>query len=286
MSQEQTEAEVKKACGCVMDSLLISDAERFFIIQGTELGCRLDGRSGKDYRPVEVMTGILNHSAGSARVKLGGTSVVSCVTIEIGSPSFDCPNQGRLMIDVECSPTATPKFSGKSGSEIADSLKATLSSAFTSDCVPLDLLCIQPGKQCWVLYVDLLLLESDGNLLDAASLAVVAALRTLKLPSSLSRKIPNGNLSTEDVPLFVTVHKIGSTLVVDATREEEACSLSRVLVSVKADGTLTSLIKEGCGSLQVDTLLEMVEIGRTLGEEMHSALGTAIAQEGSLRSQS
>ncbi|VDL96216.1 unnamed protein product [Schistocephalus solidus] len=220
------------------------------------LGCRLDGRSEKDYRPVEVMTGILNHSAGSARVKLmasvfqGGTSVVSCVTIEIGSPSFDQPHQGRLIIDVEwqefnvASPTATPKFSGKSGSEIADSLKATLSSAFTPGCLPLELLCIQPGKQCWVLYVDLLLLESDGNLLDAASLAIVAAVRTLKLPSSLSSKIPDGNLSTKNVPLFVTVHKIGNAFVVDATREEEACSLSRCSRSSAFEIVVTFVLEE------------------------------------------
>ncbi|VDD83699.1 unnamed protein product [Mesocestoides corti] len=252
-----------------MDNILLSDAERFYIIQGTQLDCRLDGRLGKDFRPMELETGVLNHTAGSARVKIGSTIVIACVSIGVGTTSTNLPNEGRMEIDVECSPTATPKFSGKSGAEIADTLKATLSAAFTRNCLPLRLLCIQPGKQCWVLHTDLLLLESDGNLVDAASLAVVAALSTIKLPVSLSQKIAaeigdasdRGNLlPTKDLPTFITVHKIGNSYVVDANREEEACSLSRVLVAVRADGTITALIQEGCGSLQAESLMEMVKV--------------------------
>lgn len=54
------------------------------------------------------------------------------------------------------SPSATPKFSGKNGQEIADTLKATLTSAYTQECLPLELLSIQSGKQCWILHTDLL----------------------------------------------------------------------------------------------------------------------------------
>ncbi|VDN96655.1 unnamed protein product [Rodentolepis nana] len=251
-----------------MDSVLISDAERFYLIQGCQLGCRLDGRNQMDFRPIEVESGILNHTAGSARIKIGNTVVIACVSVEIGNTTVECPNEGRIEIDVECSPTATPKFSGKCGSDIADTLKANLFTAFAKDCLPLKFLCIQSGKQCWIIHVDVLLLESDGNLLDAASLSIVAALSTMKLPMSLAQKLAvekcgalnsDGiSLSTNNLPTFVTVHKIGESYIVDTNKEEEACSFSRVFVAVRCDGTITTIIKEGCGSQHVDSLINMV----------------------------
>ncbi|VUZ48615.1 unnamed protein product, partial [Hymenolepis diminuta] len=251
-----------------MDSVLISDAERFYLVQGCQLGCRLDGRRQIDFRPVELESGILNHTAGSARIKVGNTVVIACVSVEIGNTTLECPNEGRIEIDVECSPTATPKFSGKSGSDIAVTLKATLSTAFTKDCLPLKSLCIQSGKQCWIIHTDVLVLESDGNLLDAASLSILAALSTMKLPMSLAQKLaaekcealnPDGfSLCIKSLPTFVTVHKIGESYVVDTNKEEESCSFSRIFVAVRSDGTITTIIKEGCGSQRVDSLIKMV----------------------------
>ncbi|CDS40187.1 exosome complex exonuclease RRP42 [Echinococcus multilocularis] len=279
-----------------MDNTLISDAERFFIIQGAQLGCRLDGRKRSDFRPIEIETGILNHTAGSARVKIGSTIVIACVSIEIGAPSVDAPNEGRLEIDVECSPAATPRFSGKSGSDIADTLKATLSTAFTRECLPFKLLCIQPGKQCWIIHADVLLLEIAGNLLDATSLAIVAVLSTVKLPLSLAQKIATETgdtssggdfaLSIKNLSMFTTVHKIGNAYIVDADKEEEACSFARVFVAVRADGTITTIIKEGCGSLRIESVMDMIEIGQSMGKGLHAALASALQQERNMKSAS
>lgn len=41
----------------------------------------------------------------------------------------------------------------------------------------LDTLCIHPGKAAWVLYVDATCINYDGNVFDAALLAMVAALK-------------------------------------------------------------------------------------------------------------
>lgn len=56
-------------------------------------------------------------------------------------------------------------------------------------CVPflggsLDLksLCVLPGKTCWVVYVDALLLNDGGNVLDALSIAARAALALTRIP--------------------------------------------------------------------------------------------------------
>lgn len=43
-------------------------------------------------------------------------------------------------------------------------------------------LCMLPGKTCWVVYVDALLLNDGGNVLDALSIAVRAALALTRIP--------------------------------------------------------------------------------------------------------
>ena len=43
-------------------------------------------------------------------------------------------------------------------------------------------MCVVEKQQCWVLYVDVLILECGGNLYDAISICVKAALFNVKLP--------------------------------------------------------------------------------------------------------
>jgi exosome complex component RRP43 len=50
--------------------------------------------------------------------------------------------------------------------------------------LPLHTLCIKPGKAVWVLYADIICINYDGNVTDAAVLALVAALRNSKLGST------------------------------------------------------------------------------------------------------
>ena len=42
--------------------------------------------------------------------------------------------------------------------------------------LPLDTLCISPGRAVWCLYVDATCLNYDGNAFDAALVAIMAAL--------------------------------------------------------------------------------------------------------------
>jgi exosome complex component RRP43 len=56
---------------------------------------------------------------------------------------------------------------------------------YRSELVPLSRLLIEPAKAAWVLYVDVVCINHGGNILDAAVLAVVAALRNSAFVSSL-----------------------------------------------------------------------------------------------------
>ncbi|CAH8494469.1 unnamed protein product [Heterobilharzia americana] len=159
-----------------MDTVLLSDLERFYLVQGVEVGCRMDGRGPSEYRPLEIETNILSHASGSASIRIGETFIVCCVKMEVGKPSLTSLNEGRVEINVECYPTATHRCNEKGASELAERLKTTLQSVYKSELLDLTSLCIQRGRQCWIVYIDLLILEGAGNLLDASSLVIKAAL--------------------------------------------------------------------------------------------------------------
>lgn len=52
-----------------------------------------------------------------------------------------------------------------------------------TEVLPLNSLCIAKGKAVWVLYVDAICINYDGNAFDAALLAIVAALQNGKVAS-------------------------------------------------------------------------------------------------------
>lgn len=54
--------------------------------------------------------------------------------------------------------------------------------------------------------------------------------------------------------------QIGHRHVVDATLQEEACSLASVLVAINIKGTLTCMRKMGKGSLDPECIFEMIEV--------------------------
>ena len=107
-------------------------------------------------------------------------------------------------------------------------LKQPSTTIFLSSPHPLSLL-----GQCWILYVDVVVLECGGNLMDSVSIAVKAALFDTKIPRVRVRvdeetEVKDVELSDDphdcisldivNVPLVVTTSKIGYGHVVDATR--------------------------------------------------------------------
>ncbi|XP_021516861.1 exosome complex component RRP42 isoform X2 [Meriones unguiculatus] len=249
-----------------MASVALSEAEKIYIVHGVQEDLRVDGRGCEDYRCVEVETDVVSNTSGSARVKLGHTDILVGVKAEMGTPKLEKPNEGYLEFFVDWSS------------------------------VDLRALCISPREHCWVLYVDVLLLECGGNLFDAISIAVKAALFNTRIPRVRVLEDEEGakdvelsddpydciRLSVEDVPCTVTLCKIGCRHVVDATLQEEACSLASLLVSVTSKGVVTCVRKVGKGSLDPESIFEMMESSKRVGKVLHMSLQSLLNKEESL----
>ena len=112
-------------------------------------------------------------SNGSALVLLGATQVLVAVKAELTTIEQGEPMPGRLKFFVDISANASPKFAGRGGNEMAEELAKTLAIAFSNELALPDIgkLVLSP-THFWTLNVDALILQCDGNPMDAVSLGV------------------------------------------------------------------------------------------------------------------
>lgn len=272
---------------------MLSSFERTFIVDGVEQDFRSDGRSCHDYRHFEVETGIVSNTSGSARLRLSRTDILVGIKAEVGEPHLEKPNYGYIEFFVDCSANASPEFEGRGGDELGAMLAKTLENAYNhKSAIDLESLCILPGKQCWVLYIDALVLECGGNLFDCVSLAVKAALHNTRIPNVTVSTEEGGveleisddphdcrRLDVSSVPVTVTMSKVGHRHVVDASLQEEACCLAQLLVSVNGDKNICAMQKVGPGALDPDSIFEMIETACYVGKSLNKALLKVLEKE-------
>ncbi|KAM7342191.1 exosome complex component Rrp42 [Cochliomyia hominivorax] len=280
-----------------MANIALSEAEKTFILHGVEEDFRCDGRSRRDYRPMELECEVVNNASGSARLRLANTDILVGVKCEIDKPSPQFPNQGKIEFFVDCSANATPEFEGRGGEELALELSDTLANAYESP-LAFDLkpLCILPGQQCWKLYVDILILECGGNLFDAVSLAAKAAIFNCKIPRVTAALMDAGEaeliisddpydctrIDIENIPILVTVCKIGDCCLVDPSAEEEECSTASLVVAVSKRNNknyISHTHTVGGGSLHKDTMYNCMKLGMTAAAQLNDALVKALKLE-------
>ena len=183
-------------------------------------------------------------------------------------------------------------ISGRGGDNLALSIKGALTRTFCSGALDMKSLCIIEGKTCWTLYIDALILECSGNLLDAISIAVKAALYDTRLPDlkvigeGAERDIEVSDdpydivpLDVSGVPVLVTLNKIRDRYVVDATLQEEVCSDSQLLVAINAKGNVCSTQLHGDGAMHPDLLFEMLRVGKKIGTVINTKLKEVVDAE-------
>lgn len=209
-------------------------------------GKRFDGRGLLDYRNLEVSYDVSNKAEGSARVKLGKTEVIAGVKLQIGTPYPDSPEKGNLSVSADLLPLASPRFEPGPPGFTAIELPRLVDRAIR-ECGMIDLakLAVVPGEKVWTVLVDIYPINDDGNLVDAATIAAVAALKNTYMPSldkdykidydaKTKDKLP---VSKETYPISFTFFKLGNSLILDPTREEEeACEVKVILGVSKWNG--------------------------------------------------
>lgn len=103
---------------------------------------------------------------------------MSKVTCEITEPMASRPSEGVLKISVDLSPMAGPNSEGGKSNldESVEMVRLLERSVRESRCIDMESLCLIAGDKCWRIRVDLVALNNEGNLIEAGSIAMTAAL--------------------------------------------------------------------------------------------------------------
>ncbi|KAK9836808.1 hypothetical protein WJX74_008486 [Apatococcus lobatus] len=229
---------------------------------------RPDGRALMQARPVSVTPNAVSSADSSATAKLGDSAAIAGVKLEVAVPAEESPDEGHLAVAVEMAPMSSPDVRPGRPGEAAQCLAEQVSSILaSSDVIPRQQLCIEQGRACWVVYLDIIVLNADGSLLDACLLAAWAALRSLRLPSVIltadgnvepcddlpqtsSAAAPEGvwagrMLQLESQPVAQSCAMMGGKLISDCTAEEERLADTIIIIIVDGRGNLLGLIKAG-----------------------------------------
>jgi len=240
---------------------------------------RIDERNLMDYRNLKIETGLVEKANGSALVHLGKTKVMTGIKIELGEPFPDTPNQGVLTVNAELVPLASPSFEPGPPSETAIELARVVDRGLReSKAIPLDKLCVVPRKKVFVVFVDVYVLDHDGNLIDASATSALAALLTSKMKSY---ELEEGEVRMKDElvplpihnePVAVTVAKIDGNLVLDPCLDEELVVSSRLTVTSDGEGNICAMQKGGMGPFMDQEIRQAVKIAIAKGKEIRDII--------------
>ncbi len=269
-----------------MEQNPVSTIKRDFIRNLLADGEREDGRGLMDMRDLEITADYIGKANGSALVKLGKTQVLAGVKVQVDTPYNDTPNRGNFMTSCELCPMASPYFEpGPPRIEAIELARVTDRSLRESGVIDMEALCIEPGQAVWGVFVDLHVLDYDGNLFDAASIAALAAVLGARLPpvcpktgrvvfeDGESRPLP---LRVDNATFSTTFAKIGDKVVVDPSLYEELVADARTTVGVDGSGALRAAQKGGFGSFTVDEIKSFRRTAHELGQAVMEKVEAAV----------
>jgi exosome complex component RRP42 len=250
------------------------------IAQLAEKGKRLDGRGLEDYREFKIEQGLIEKAEGSARVLLGKTEVLVGIKIETGEPFPDTPNEGVMTVNAELVPIASASFEPGPPDEKSIELARIVDRGIReSKAIDTEKLVIEPGKKVFIVFVDVYVLNHDGNLIDASALAAVAALQNTKMSNyeveDGEMKVKSGYtpLPMKKNPITITFAKIGDKLIVDPCLDEEQVMDARLSMAIDDNGNICAIQKGGTGYFKPEEILTVSKLAKDKAKEMRKKLG-------------
>lgn len=271
--------------------------KRDYLSKLAEQGKRADGRTFNEFRKIEIETGLIPKAEGSARVKIGNTQVVAGIKILIGTPYPDTPESGVMTTAAELIPMASPDFEAGPPREKAIELARVVDRGIReSKIIEVDKLCLEPGEAIWMVFIDIHIIDFDGNLFDTSSLAALAALHNAVIPierlrpdlEKLQEKFPSVKkyleehptdypLPLQEPPISCTSVKYNNVIMIDPALDEEEIAEVRLTVATDKNGDIRAMQKGLNGSFTVEEIKKVIKAsidnGIKIREELYKSVG-------------
>lgn len=264
-------------------------AEANFLLSALSQGVRLDRRGADVFR--ELSFTFAPSEYGVCEVRLGKTRVACRVSAELGRPYSDRPFEGVFTCSTEVSQMASTAFEVGRPSEDEVVMSRLLEKAIRrSRALDLESLCVAAGRRCWHVRADVQFLNHDGNLLDAACIAVVAALLNYRRNEvTVEGEDIVVHPITERVPVPLTMNHVPITLtfwffsggrisLMDCTQQEEQHAEGAMTVTVMGN-ELGQLATSGGVALEAGIVLTCLGLAKTTSATIEAAIRTAVDRD-------
>lgn len=262
---------------------------------------RPDARPLGKARETTVALGAVTSADGSALAKIGHTTMLAAIKMEVMTPASASPDEGCIAIDFHMPPICSPHIRSGRPAEAAPVISKQLTDVILrSGMVNLKELGLIPGKAAWMAYLDVYCLDADGALFDAALLSAVAAFSHLHIPAvsvndegrvfSVTEEQKVGNLLKEPfnkekrrltfscTPFALTCILHKKYILADPTAEEESIMETLVTAVLDSSGRLVDLNKPGGPFLAFTSAIQdCIALTRQRVKELQQILNEAVA---------
>ena len=257
---------------------LTPSIKREYIINLGRQGKRMDNREFHEFRNIKLETNVVKKAEGSARIHLGNTQVMVGIKMDVGEPYPDTPDSGVLTTAAELIPMASPDFeAGPPREEAIELARVVDRGVRESEVVDVEKLCIEPGEKVWILFIDIHILDYDGNLFDAASLATLAALYSTTVPAERFELGDDYPLPLREPPISCTSIKMDDIIIFDPSLDEELIADARLTVATDVNGDIRAMQKGLNGSYSKEEIQKIIKAsvdnGRHLRELFKQTIG-------------
>uniref|UniRef100_A0A7N6AZC3 Exosome complex component RRP45 n=1 Tax=Anabas testudineus TaxID=64144 RepID=A0A7N6AZC3_ANATE len=267
----------------------LCNCERDFLLKAIEEKKRLDGRQTYDYRKIKITFGT---DYGCCFVDLGKTRVMAQVSCELVAPKDNRPNEGIMFFNVELSPMASPAFEQGRQSELSVKLNRQLERCLrNSKCIDTESLCVVSGEKVWQIRVDVHMLNHDGNLMDAVSIAAITALCHFRRPDvgiqgdevtvySPEERDPIP-LSIYHMPISVSFSffQEGTYLLVDPCEREERVMDGLLMIAMNKHREICSIQSSGGIMLLKEQVMRCSKIASVKVSEITELINKALEND-------
>ncbi|UCD01323.1 MAG: exosome complex protein Rrp42 [Promethearchaeota archaeon] len=260
---------------------IISKIEKDYIISNLRKEERIDNRGLWEYREFRIKSDIISSAEGSADVSLGDTRIITGLKYEVGEPFPDLPNEGVCTVMAELLPIASPLFERGPPDEQSIELARVVDRGIRhADCVQTKKLCIKENEAVYILFVDMYVINYDGNLIDAGGVSALTTLISAHIPEGImgdnglewTGKYLTGEIIVNELPLVLTYGKIDDIIFLDPSLPEELVCDGKISISATED-KITSIQKSGAATFSIDEIKMLgnktLEIGSKLRKKLN-----------------
>ncbi|KAI3667386.1 hypothetical protein L6452_42442 [Arctium lappa] len=262
---------------------------------------RPDARPLGKSRETSLALGAVGSADGSALAKIGCTTMLAAIKMEVMTPATEAPDEGCVAIDFHmpaiCSPIVRPGRPAEAAPVVSKQLSDTI---LSSGMIDLKQLSLVSGKAAWMAYLDIYCLDADGALFDAALLAAAAAFSHLQIPvvslnddgrivvvskQNEGEKLKNKPVNEEkrklklrSIPFALTCILHKNYILADPTAEEESIMETLITIVLDSSCQLVSLYKPGGPAFAFESVVQdCIALSRQRVRELQTILNEAIS---------